>query len=98
MSPDAILLDMRLPDESGLALLQQLKERPSTRHIPVHVISAEDLSEPAMQMGAIGYAIKPTTREQLREVFARVEEKLAQKVKRVLVVEDDARSAKASPR
>ncbi|RZJ25395.1 MAG: response regulator, partial [Haliea sp.] len=90
-APDAILLDMRLPDESGLALLQQLKERPLTRHIPVHVISAEDLTEPAMQMGAIGYAIKPTTRVQLQEVFARVEEKLSQKVKRVLVVEDDAR-------
>ncbi|MEP6823374.1 MAG: response regulator [Ramlibacter sp.] len=90
-APDAILLDMRLPDESGLELLQQLKERPLTRHIPVHVISAEDLTEPAMQMGAIGYAIKPTTREQLREVFSRVEDKLSQKVKRVLVVEDDAR-------
>ncbi|MCY7369982.1 MAG: CHASE3 domain-containing protein, partial [Polaromonas sp.] len=82
MAPDAILLDIRLPDASGLALLQQLKERPRTRHLPVHVISAEDLSEPAMQMGAIGYSIKPTTREQLREVFASVERKLAQKVKR----------------
>ena len=91
MAPDAILLDMRLPDESGLALLQLLKEQPATRHIPVHVISAEDLSEPAMQMGAVGYAIKPTTREQLHQVFQRLEGKLSQKVKRVLVVEDDAR-------
>jgi CheY-like chemotaxis protein len=40
-------------------------------------------------MGAIGYARKPATREELREVFTRLEAKLSQKVKRVLVVEDD---------
>ncbi|MFK3795823.1 response regulator [Pseudomonas sp. NPDC088444] len=88
--PDAILLDMRLPDHSGLTVLQRLKEMPSTRHIPVHVISVEDRQEAALQMGAIGYAVKPTTREELKDVFARLEAKLTQKVKRVLLVEDDA--------
>ncbi|WP_437880112.1 response regulator [Pseudomonas sp. LRF_L74] len=89
--PDAILLDMRLPDGSGLAVLQRLKESPPTRHIPVHVISVDDYAEPALHLGAIGYAIKPTNREQLRDVFARLEAKFTQKVKRVLLVEDDAR-------
>jgi len=88
--PDAILLDMRLPDHSGLTVLQRLKEMPSTRHIPVHVISVEDRQEAALQMGAIGYAVKPTTREELKDVFARLEAKLTQKVKRILLVEDDA--------
>jgi CheY-like chemotaxis protein len=88
--PDAILLDMRLPDSPGLGVLQRLKDDPQTRHIPVHVVSAQDSTEAAMHMGAIGYALKPTTREQLTQVFRKFEEKLTQKVKTVLLVEDDA--------
>lgn len=87
--PDAILLDMRLPDHSGLTVLQRLKEVPATRHIPVHVISVEDRIEAAMHMGAVGYAMKPTTRDELKAVFARLEAKLTQKLKHILLVEDD---------
>lgn len=87
--PDAILLDMRLPDGSGLGVLQSLKDDAQTRHIPVHVVSVEDQSEAALHLGAVGYALKPTSREQLKEVFGKLEAKLNQQVKRVLLVEDD---------
>jgi CheY-like chemotaxis protein len=90
-NPDAILLDMRLPDRSGLSVLQQLKDNPSTRHIPVHVVSSQENGGEALHLGAIGYALKPTTREQLEAVFLKLKEKSAQKVKRVLLVEDDER-------
>ncbi|SAL55954.1 multi-sensor hybrid histidine kinase [Caballeronia peredens] len=90
-APNAILLDIGLPDRSGLVLLQELKANPKTRHVPVHVVSASDRSEAALHLGAIGYAVKPTTREQLMSIFQRLEEKSSQKIKRVLLVEDDAR-------
>jgi CheY-like chemotaxis protein/CHASE3 domain sensor protein len=89
--PDAVLLDIRLPDRSGLSVLQLLKDDASTRHIPVHVLSGSDNGEAALHLGAIGFALKPTTREQLMEVFRRIETKLTQKIKRVLLVEDDDR-------
>ena len=89
--PDAILLDMRLPDRSGLSVLQLLKDNPQTRHIPVHVVSSTDNGGEALNLGAIGYALKPTTREELEQVFLKLEEKFTQKIKRILLVEDDER-------
>ncbi|MGJ9419957.1 response regulator [Massilia sp. CMS3.1] len=90
-SPDAILLDIRLPDGSGLSVLQQLKDNPATRHIPVHVVSSMDNAGEALHLGAIGFALKPTSREQLERVFRKLQEKSAQQIKRVLLVEDDER-------
>lgn len=89
--PDAILLDMRLPDRSGLSVLQQLKDNPATRHIPVHVVSSMENGGEALHLGAIGYALKPASREQLEEVFLKLKEKSTQQLKRVLLVEDDER-------
>jgi len=90
-NPVAILLDMRLPDRSGLSVLQQLKDSPETRHIPVHVVSSMENGGEALHLGAIGYALKPTSREQLEDVFVKLKEKSTQQLKRVLLVEDDER-------
>ncbi|MGA7816437.1 response regulator [Caballeronia sp.] len=89
-APDAILLDIGLPDRSGLVVLQELKNNAKTRHIPVHIVSAFDRTEAALHLGAVGYALKPATREALREIFLAMEDRLRQKVKRILLVEDDA--------
>jgi CheY-like chemotaxis protein len=89
--PSAILLDINLPDFSGLGVLDQLKRNPRTRHIPVHVASVADYKREALELGAVGYALKPAKREELVEALHRIEEKLSQSVRRVLIVEDDPR-------
>jgi CheY-like chemotaxis protein/CHASE3 domain sensor protein len=89
--PKAILLDMHLPDYSGLGVLDQLKRNPQMRHIPVHVVSVADYSQEALAMGAVGYAMKPVKREQLVEALQLLEAKFSQGVRNVLVVEDDER-------
>jgi signal transduction histidine kinase/CheY-like chemotaxis protein/CHASE3 domain sensor protein len=87
--PSAIVLDVGLPDRSGLSVLDALKRDPLTRHIPVHVISASDHAKTALEMGAVGYALKPIEREQLLEAIKHLEAKVTQKLRRVLIVEDD---------
>jgi CheY-like chemotaxis protein len=89
--PNAILLDINLPDYSGLGVLDQLKRTPETRHIPVHVISVADYAHQALERGAVGYAMKPVQREQLVDAIRKLEAKLTPGVRRVLVVEDDDR-------
>ncbi|RKH77412.1 response regulator, partial [Corallococcus sp. AB032C] len=90
-APHAIILDMNLPDHSGLTVLDQLKRNPRTRHIPVHVLSAADRTREALELGAVGFALKPVQREQLLDVFRTLETKSAPGTRRVLVLEDDAR-------
>ena len=89
--PSAILLDINLPDHSGLGVLDQLKRNPETRHIPVHVVSVSDYSREALELGAVGYAMKPVKREDLVDAFQRLEAKGTQRLRSVLVVEDDER-------
>ncbi len=89
--PQAIMLDIRLPDRSGLSVLQMLKDNPQTRHIPVHVISAADSGEAALHLGAIGFVRKPAERSALLAVFDHLERRFTQKIKRLLLVEDDER-------
>ena len=87
--PDAVVLDLGLPDRSGLTLLDDLKHNARTRHIPVHVISASENEETALSLGAIGYLLKPVRREQVLAALRKLEGRLEDRVRRVLVVEDD---------
>ncbi|MBX3620351.1 MAG: response regulator [Rhizobacter sp.] len=89
--PRAILLDMNLPDHSGLGVLDQLKHNPQTRHIPVHILSVADYTQEALERGALGYDLKPVKRTQVMEALQRLEAKFSQSIRRVLVVEDDER-------
>jgi signal transduction histidine kinase/CheY-like chemotaxis protein len=72
--PDLILLDVHLPDASGLELLGLLKSNPSTAAIPVIMISADALPEQidaALGAGAACYLTKPV---QLAALLAQMDE------------------------
>ncbi|MBV9192477.1 MAG: response regulator [Betaproteobacteria bacterium] len=61
-SPDAILLDIHLPDLNGFELLQKLKTHPDLKLIPVVIVTAEAKPESVMRglaLGADGYITKP---------------------------------------
>jgi CheY-like chemotaxis protein/signal transduction histidine kinase len=87
--PSAIVLDLGLPDQSGLTVLDRLKHDDQTRHIPIHVISASDHAQTALALGAVGYHVKPIRRDDLAQVLGSLQEQLATRMRRVLIVEDD---------
>jgi signal transduction histidine kinase/CheY-like chemotaxis protein len=89
LHPAGILLDVGLPDQSGLAVLERLKRDPATRHVPVHMVSSQERSQAALELGAVGHVVKPAQREELVAAIRRLEDRLDQPLRRVLVVEDD---------
>jgi signal transduction histidine kinase/DNA-binding response OmpR family regulator/CHASE3 domain sensor protein len=88
--PSAVVLDVGLPDQSGLTVLDRLKRDGQTRHIPIHVVSGADHSQTALSLGAVGHLMKPVQREDLADVLRTLEATLTKSVRRVLIVEDDA--------
>jgi CheY-like chemotaxis protein/anti-sigma regulatory factor (Ser/Thr protein kinase) len=75
-APHLILLDMHLPDMSGLELLRHLKSDPATSSIPVIVVSADATAQQvdaALDAGAVRYLTKPVG---VNELLAAVDELL----------------------
>ena len=88
--PDAITLDIMLPDRDGWTVLDRLKHEADTSHIPVHIISSGDEQrQRAIKMGAFTQLQKPVSREQLASAFDDIAAFVQRGVKRLLVVEDD---------
>src|SRR5207249_9821691 len=89
-SPNAATLDIQLPDVDGWTVLDRLKHDPDTRHIPVHIISVTEDRQRGLRQGAIAYLYKPATREALDGALASIRGFVDRKLRRLLVVEDDA--------
>lgn len=90
--PEAIILDLNLPDISGWEVLQILKSDHATRHIPVHIMSVDEEILDAYRKGALGYLTKPVSGEHLAESFQKIEQFMSKDIKSLLLVEDDANS------
>ncbi len=88
----AMTLDLRLPDQSGLALIKELRERPETRGVPVIVVSAvatengDELAGDAV--GVVDCLDKPIDQKRLLEGIRRVTQ-TSKDGPRILHVEDE---------
>lgn len=91
--PSAIILDVMLPHIDGWGVMRCIQDNPTTRHIPVHFITCMEDRQKAMNMGAIGFASKPVSADQLEEVFRNIESAIDQTVKKLLIVEDNETEA-----
>ncbi|HET7712101.1 MAG TPA: response regulator, partial [Thermoanaerobaculia bacterium] len=87
--PDAITLDIQLPDMEGWTVLDRLKHEKVTRHIPVHIISGDEESGRGLRLGAFAQVQKPVTKEGLDEAFSRIRGFVERPNKSLLVIEDD---------
>lgn len=87
--PGAIILDINLPGMDGWAVLGALKENMNTRHIPVHIATADGTPSEAFRRGAVGLVNKPLSLEDLDETFSRLERISPGKRRRILVIDDD---------
>jgi HAMP domain-containing protein/signal transduction histidine kinase/DNA-binding response OmpR family regulator len=89
--PNALTLDIFLPDIDGWRVLERLKNDVEIRHIPVCVISTEEAAERALNSGAMGFVAKPIkTRDTVDKLVESLAEYVGRERKSVLVVEPDA--------
>ncbi|HZW12166.1 MAG TPA: response regulator, partial [Noviherbaspirillum sp.] len=88
--PDAITLDLSLPDRDGWEVVELLKADPQTSGIPVHVISVRDRPASTEQYGIMSYLAKPADIAALAHVFAQIAQETKQPLRALLVIEKDA--------
>ncbi|KAB2942933.1 MAG: HAMP domain-containing protein [Hyphomicrobium sp.] len=88
-NPNAISLDVFLPDMLGWSVLSQLKQNPLTRHIPVQMITLDEDRQHGLAQGAFSFLSKPTTVDGLRVALTRIREFTVPRRKQLLVVEDN---------
>jgi CheY-like chemotaxis protein/signal transduction histidine kinase/HAMP domain-containing protein len=88
-NPNAISLDVFLPDMLGWSVLSQLKQNPATRHIPVQLVTLDEDRQHGLAQGAFAFVTKPTTTEAIRDALTRIKDFSTASRKRLLVVEDN---------
>ena len=87
--PDAITLDLILPDMDGWDVAEHLKTDPMANDIPVHVISIRDHPLRGSGHGIASYTAKPSDVDTLAQVFARITQRMLRPIRALLVIEND---------
>lgn len=84
LTPSAIILDINLPILNGREVLKELKANPSTKHIPVHLMSVDN--EAKSLKTADGFTQKPVDIDDLEKTFDNISERMQQSFKRILIL------------
>ncbi|MES2765553.1 MAG: response regulator [Bacteroidota bacterium] len=88
--PVAILLDIQLPVMDGWTVMDNLKQNPATRHIPVHIMSSMEMKKESLLKGAVNFISKPMLSTQIDDVFQSLESMIDKHDRHVLIVEDNS--------
>lgn len=70
--PDLIILDVNIPEVSGLDMVEFLRRRPESKNIPIVMLSSEaadTLVDKALELGADAYIRKPITLPELEKAM-----------------------------
>jgi PAS domain S-box-containing protein len=89
LKPDAITLDLNLPDGNGLRFLAKLKASPETREIPVIVVTVSERSELGFSLGAENWLVKPVQKEVLIRALDAATGNSPSAKRSILIVDDD---------
>jgi GAF domain-containing protein/CheY-like chemotaxis protein len=87
--PDAIMLDILMPEVDGWQVLNDLKEDPATTEIPVILLTIVDKKALGFRLGAAAYLLKPLDPPVVLEALRRVIGERGEQQKHVLIVDDD---------
>jgi CheY-like chemotaxis protein len=71
--PDLLILDINMPEVTGLDMVEFLRRRPDTKDLPIVMLSSETADvtvDQAMQLGADSYVTKPVTLEELEKAMS----------------------------
>jgi CheY-like chemotaxis protein len=71
--PDLIILDVNMPEISGLDMIEFLRRRPESKELPIVMLSSEAtdvMVDQALELGADTYIMKPVTVDELEKAMA----------------------------
>ena len=71
--PDLLILDINMPEVSGLDMVEFLRRRVATKELPIVILSSESTDlvvDKALELGADTYVMKPVTLAELEKAMA----------------------------
>jgi len=89
LQPFAITLDLLLPNKDGWTVLKELKEDPSTKDIPVILVSIISDKNLGYGLGAFEYFVKPLSHKELLSALNKLENYARKKIENIVLVDDD---------